>query len=200
MKNWKNFEACKYDEQLYIFCFLKMVPESFTVNSKDLEKYYFKIRKKNKRTKAEEMKEILEDLRDSLSTINQDPDRSMHFESKVKIKDGVQYNEGSVEELIHNLISFTNKEGGKEKFLEIFEKYMDAQNEVDESGLEKVLNDAELKNSSQQRTQLLKLMDSDKDVMLSYDELKKYIENYNPEISMTSNMLAKGGGKKGMLS
>ena len=199
MDKWKKFEINKVEDQKYIFCFLKMMAESFSVDLKDLEKYYSKISKKNKQIKAEEIKQILEDLRDKLLSINQDPDKSIHFESKVKVKDGVRYNTGSVEELIHNLISYTNKENGKENLLKIFEKYMDAQNEVDESGLEKVLNDAGIKNTSTQRSHLLKLLDSDKDIMLSYDELKKYIEDYNPNISISSNMLSKGGNNKGML-
>jgi len=113
--------------------------------------------------------------------------------------DGVKYNKGTVEELIHYLITYTSKDDNKKKFLNVFEKYMDDQNEVSEEELEKILDEVEIKSTQAQRNHLIKLLDTDKDVQLSYDELKTYLDNYNTDMSIASNMMGKGSKQGNML-
>jgi hypothetical protein len=90
-------------------------------------------------------------------------------------------------------------DGGKAKLLKIFEKHMDGQREVDKEDLKKVLDEAGIESSEVQIQNLFKLLDNDKDVMISYEELEKYIDSYNPEKSIASNMLGKGTNNGNML-
>jgi Ca2+-binding EF-hand superfamily protein len=79
---------------------------------------------------------------------------------------------------------------------------MDGQREVDQEGLQVVLDEAGINNTKTQRQQFYKLLDSDNDAMISYKELETYIDNYNPDKGIATNMMDKGlqnGNMLGML-
>ena len=85
--DWENFEIAHNEHQKYIFCFLYLSPDSFSVDLVKLENFYYKISKKNKSYKAEEMVEMLKEVHGKLTLMKEDmdPDVSVDFEYKQQV-------------------------------------------------------------------------------------------------------------------
>ncbi len=73
---------------------------------------------------------------------------------------------------------------------------MDAQKEVNFKGFKTILDEAKIPNNETQINQLVLILDTDKDVMLSYEELEDFLDQYDEKKPIASNLFSQIGGKK----
>jgi hypothetical protein len=94
--------------------------------------------------------------------------------------------------LIHNLLEFIRDENNKNKLLDSFKSHMDSQKEVSEKDFKKILDDIKIKNTAKQRQHLFKLLDSDNDVFMNYEELEVFLNFYESDKELSTNIISRG--------
>lgn len=66
---------------------------------------------------------------------------------------------------------------------------------MDIHGLENILNEVKIENNKKQIEHLFKLIDSDKNIVISRAEFEKYLTDYNEKEPISSNILNMNKGK-----
>jgi Ca2+-binding EF-hand superfamily protein len=94
--------------------------------------------------------------------------------------------------LIYKLVEFIRDENNKNKLFDSFKFHMDAQKEVSDKDFKKILDDIKIKNTAKQRQHLFKLLDSDNDVMVSYGELEVFLNSYESDKDLSTNIISRG--------
>ena len=107
----------------------------------------------------------------------------------------MKIHKGSAEELIQDIKKYVSSADNKKKLYETFDKYQNSQKEISIDQLNQILDANGIANTKKQREYLFKIMDSDKNVMISANEFKNFINKYDDEVSIGTNIFNKEGKK-----